>query len=135
MGAQREVAAVAGELWQINQPQSDTDRKYEREQSHHADSHLVVEVAQLRRKKSLAEAHARELAEELQQRNLEMDDLEQMFNESMALQKRDFEGIGRQTAGGSAMGVQLPHSSQDAFKAHAGRTQYEHRLWSLFRTV
>ena len=122
-------AATASELWQANQLRSDIEENSKSEVSHQADSHLVPEVARLKREKSLAEARACELAEELQQRDLEMEDLEKIFSESMAPQRRDFAGIGSNPAGSPAMGLQLPPSSQDDFKAPIGRTLVE-GIWA-----
>ena len=84
---------------------------------------LAVEIAQLQRERSLAEAHARELAQELQQRNRELDDLEEMFSESLAVGRRDRPGIGSQSAAGIAQGMQLPSQGVfgEAVKAPAGR--------------
>lgn len=90
------------------------------QKAQHTESYLAVQVAQLRSEKSLAETHARELAEELQQKKFEMDDLEKVFSESMALQRRDGPGIGSNAAGGMERGKQLPGGSQEGITAPAG---------------
>ena len=86
----RETAA-SGQLWQSGRQQVIRE---ERSQNKTRGPDLARELSQLRGEKSLAEARAQELAEELRQRDMEMEDLEKIFSESMSLQRRDLPGIG-----------------------------------------